>query len=65
MISKEAWNTDTLLVLNGDMPLVTQDIIEQLHATHQQKMRPLTLLPHIIVNLLQQVMGELYKMTTI
>lgn len=37
MISKEAWNTDTLLVLNGDMPLVTQDIIEQLHATHQQK----------------------------
>jgi len=31
------WHKDNILVLNGDMPLVTSSIIEQLYNTHQQK----------------------------
>jgi len=34
MCSKEFWDTDHILVLNGDMPLITADLIMQLIALH-------------------------------
>ncbi|HSW74185.1 MAG TPA: bifunctional UDP-N-acetylglucosamine diphosphorylase/glucosamine-1-phosphate N-acetyltransferase GlmU, partial [Candidatus Limnocylindria bacterium] len=32
--SRSTWQEDTLLIMNGDMPLVTRDIIEQLYTHH-------------------------------
>lgn len=37
MTSQSSWSADTLLVMNGDMPLVTKNIIEQLYAKHQEQ----------------------------
>jgi bifunctional UDP-N-acetylglucosamine pyrophosphorylase/glucosamine-1-phosphate N-acetyltransferase len=34
LCTKEQWVAEHLLIMNGDMPLVTQDIIEQLYAKH-------------------------------
>ncbi len=35
--SQSLWNAQHILVMNGDMPLVTQNIIEQLYAEHMAK----------------------------
>jgi len=37
LCSKPTWHADYILVINGDMPLVTQEIIEKLYATHHEK----------------------------
>lgn len=34
LCSKEYWNKNNILVLNGDMPLITPDLITELIATH-------------------------------
>lgn len=35
--TQQYWNEDHILVMNGDMPLVTQDIIIRLHKAHLEK----------------------------
>ncbi len=34
LCSKEHWDSDHILVLNGDMPLITKELVEQLIQTH-------------------------------
>ena len=36
-VSQHTWKEDHILVMNGDMPLVTAEIIEKLYAKHMQK----------------------------
>lgn len=34
LCTKSFWNNEALLIINGDMPLITQEVIEQLIQTH-------------------------------
>lgn len=34
LCTKSIWNNDAILIINGDMPLITEDIIEQLSQKH-------------------------------
>lgn len=36
LCSKHTWNADSILVVNGDMPLITQEIIDNLYKKHMQ-----------------------------
>jgi bifunctional UDP-N-acetylglucosamine pyrophosphorylase/glucosamine-1-phosphate N-acetyltransferase len=36
LCSKDTWHADNILVMNGDMPLITPDIIEKLWQEHQK-----------------------------
>lgn len=36
LCSQSTWNADTLLVLNGDIPLITHEIIEELITKHRE-----------------------------
>jgi bifunctional UDP-N-acetylglucosamine pyrophosphorylase / glucosamine-1-phosphate N-acetyltransferase len=36
-VSKDTWTRDHILVMNGDMPLVTSEIVEKLYAKHIEK----------------------------
>jgi bifunctional UDP-N-acetylglucosamine pyrophosphorylase/glucosamine-1-phosphate N-acetyltransferase len=34
LCTQSTWNSDDILIINGDMPLVTTEIIQQLHSKH-------------------------------
>ncbi len=43
LCSKSTWHKDLILIMNGDMPLVTETIIEQLYNKHKETNATITL----------------------
>lgn len=43
LCSKSTWHKDFILIMNGDMPLVTAPIIEQIYTTHKKNNATITL----------------------
>jgi len=49
-ITKDTWDSDEILILYGDMPLLTQEIVEELLAEHREKQATISFMTAMVLD---------------
>lgn len=61
LCSQKEWNTEHILVLNGDIPLLTKEILEELITAHEEKQATVSFVTTYSADLSAQGLGRVIK----
>ncbi len=61
LCSQEKWNNENILIMNGDVPLITQEIIEKLYEKHIKTDAAISFITSHIIDINNRSYGRVVK----